>query len=254
MQLILHPDIQSYFSSHDGFNQIMQVKGEIYRQLEGRSTQRISLGDKAYFIKQHTGIGWKEIFKNLLQLRLPVVSARNEWRAIHRLESLAIPTLEVVGYGYRGLNPARLHSFLITRALPAHISLEDFCQSWRQQPPSFRLKQNLIKEVARIASLLHTRGINHRDFYLCHFLLKIPHDKNHPTLYLIDLHRAGIRQSTPLRWMIKDLAALYFSSKEIGLTKRDLLRFIREYGIQELSFWLKVKKRGDKLYRKHQQS
>ena len=202
------------------------------------------LMSKYFYISQ-------EIFKNIFQLRLPVLGARNEWLAIQRLHTLAIPTLEIVGYGSRGLNPARLKSFLITRELPEHISLEDFCKHWPTQPPPFLLKQNLIKEVARIARTLHTEGINHRDFYICHFLLKIPHDKNYPTLYLIDLHRASVRTRTPIRWIIKDLAGLYFSSKEIGLTKRDLFRFIREYGHTELSFWLKVKKRGDKLYRKH---
>mgnify|MGYP001266190393 CR=1 FL=1 len=31
------------------------------------------------------------------------------------------------------------------------------------------------------------------------------------------------------RWRDKDLAALYFSALDIGLTRRDLLRFVREY-------------------------
>ena len=51
----------------------------------------------------------------------------------------------------------------------------------------------------------------------------------HLKLSLIDLHRAQIREQTPRRWRDKDLASLYFSALDIGLTRRDLLRFLRIY-------------------------
>jgi hypothetical protein len=105
--------------------------------------------------------------------------------------------------------------------------------------------------------------MNHRDFYICHFLLDVTHgcehlDINSLRLYLIDLHRAQIRRNTPERWIIKDLAALYFSSKDIGLTKHDLLYFVkiytnkplRELMKSEIKFWDKVKIRGS-TYRDH---
>ena len=34
------------------------------------------------FIKLHYGVGWREIFKNLLLGRWPVLGAKNEWRAL----------------------------------------------------------------------------------------------------------------------------------------------------------------------------
>lgn len=255
-ELILHPEIERYH-----FAEIMQFRGEVFRELEGRRTQRIKLRGQDYFIKQHFGIGWKEIFKNLLQGRLPIISAKNEWLALDKLKRLKILAPEVVGYGLQGNNPSSMQSFIMTRELPKYISLEDFCKHWQQCPPSFTMKSQLIKEVARIARVLHTNGINHRDFYICHFLFDVDallHSK--VKLYLIDLHRAGIRARVPLRWIIKDLAGLYFSSKDIGLTKRDILRFIREYREKPISqilnkeptFWLKVQNRGEKLYKKHE--
>ena len=259
MLFILESEMQEYFErTPKGFAEIMSLRGEVYRELEGRRTQKIVLGQKNYFIKQHFGVGWKEIIKNLFQLRLPVISARNEWHALKILKALKIPTLEIVAYGCKGINPARMHSFLMTRELPRHRSLEDFCKDWAKNPPQFKLKKNLIKEVARIARQLHQHGMNHRDFYICHFLLHLPKDNDFPLLYLIDLHRAQIRKRVPVRWRIKDLAGLYFSSKEIGLTTRDLLRFMKEYCnkslreslIRESTTWIKVKKRGDALYRK----
>jgi hypothetical protein len=75
-------------------------------------------------------------------------------------------------------------------------------------------------------------------------------------LYLIDLHRIQMRRKTPERWAVKDIAGLYYSSKDIGLTKRDLLRFMKLYRDKplreilrtEASFWYKVESRGNKLY------
>lgn len=245
----------------DNFDKTMMLQGEVYRELEGRRTQRVILDNEAYFIKQHFGVGWKEIIKNISQLRLPVVSAENEWHALERLKHLNISVPEIVAYDKKGFNPAQLKSYLITKELPKNISLEDFCKHWNQCAPSFNVKQKLIKEVAAIARIMHTNGINHRDFYICHFLLDVSALlQSEIKLYLIDLHRAQLRVQTPARWIIKDLAGLYFSSKEIGLTKRDILRFIIEYRNKSLrdvlnrepAFWRKVKKRGDKLYRKYE--
>lgn len=244
------------------FDDIMQLRGEVFRELEGRRTQRIIFHQQNCFIKQHFGVGWKEIFKNLFQLRLPILSAKNEWRALQRLSQLNIATPEIIHYGCRGKNPAALQSFLITRELPAHISLEDFCRDWKTNSPSFLLKQELLKKVASIARTLHQNGINHRDFYICHFLLDKDLYENHQIkLYLIDLHRAQIRKTIPPRWIIKDIAGLYFSSKDIGLTQRDYFRFIKWYRAthhslrailnKEKTFWLQVKNRGDKLYQEH---
>jgi hypothetical protein len=76
-------------------------------------------------------------------------------------------------------------------------------------------------------------------------------------LFLIDLHRVQIRRNTPMRWRVKDIAGLYFSSMDIGLTQRDLLRFIRLYRNKPLKvslredrvFWRRVTRRGISLYR-----
>ncbi len=260
MELIITTSLQQYFEADkDLFDQVMALRGEVFRELEGRRTQRITLGNQHYFLKQHFGVGWKEIFKNLTQLRVPILGAKNELVALELLKKLNIPSLQIVAFGQRGSNPASLKSFLLTEELTDVVSLEDFCQHWKDLAPNITLKHNLIRKVAQIARTLHQNGINHRDFYICHFLLCL---KSLPQLklYLIDLHRAQIRSQTPKRWVIKDLAGLYFSSKDIGLTSRDLLRFIREYRKQSLrsllktenTFWKQVKSRGDRLYQNHQ--
>jgi len=247
----------------DTFEQLFALEGRVYKEQQGRKTLRFTLDGKHYFAKLHNGVGWKEIIKYLLQLRLPVLGAQNEWRAIQRLEQLGIKTMRLLGYGKRGWNPARLQSFVITEELANTLSLEKFCCDWPMSPPSYALKRALITKVAEIARTLHEHGINHRDFYICHFLLDISAgveriDPRHLNLYLIDLHRMQIRRRIPWRWRVKDIAALYFSSMHIGLTSRDLLRFIRVYRNKPLRaslsedkvFWWHVRRRGIALYRK----
>lgn len=256
--LYLADEIRPYFSEETPlFDQIMDLRGECFRKQKGRITQRILLGEHYYFIKQFFGVGWKEIIKDLSQFRMPVLGAKNEYVAINKLQSLGLAVPTVVGYGQRGFNPARIHSFIIMREIYPFTSLEMLMNAWQQTPPSFKLKQHMIDRVAGIARILHKNGINHRDFYLCHFVLD---SQLHNTqLYLIDFHRAQIRRKTPDRWMIKDLAGLYFSSKAMRLTQRDHYRFLIHYRRNDLrsilsierNFWQKVKMRGEQLYHKH---
>lgn len=261
MTFYLDETLKPFFSRDTPlFDQVMNLKGERFRDQEGRLTQRVKLGGKYYFIKQHRGVGWREIFKNLVQGRLPVTSAKNEWRAIQRLQKLGVAVPVISGYGGRGVNPARKESFILMEELTPVMSLETLCKPWNKQLPAFVFKKYLIEEVARISRILHENGINHRDFYLCHFLIDAaaPLSK-HPPLYLIDLHRAQIREKTPARWRIKDLAGLYFSSKDAGLTLRDWYRFTRAYRQKSLrdflkketKFWEQILARGEQLYRGH---
>lgn len=251
------------WQSQDIFKQLFALEGKVYKEQQGRKTLRFTLDGKHYFVKLHNGVGWKEIIKYVLQLRLPVLSAQNEWRAIQRLEQLGIKTMRLVGYGKRGWNPARLQSFVITEELANTLSLEKFCLDWSMSPPSYALKGALITKIAEISRILHEHGVNHRDFYICHFLLDISAgidsiDPRHLSLYLIDLHRMQIRPRVPWRWRVKDVGALYFSSMDIGLTQRDLFRFIRVYRNRPLrvtlqedkTFWRQVRRRGITLYRK----
>lgn len=263
----LRPDIRRHFpgSEAEVFDRIMALEGDVFRSIAGRRTLRFTLDGRGFFIKIHNGVGWREIFKNLLQFRLPVTGARNEWRAIKRLEELNIATMKIAGFGERGVAPARLQSFLITDELINTISLEDYCRNWPANPPRPALKRALIEKVANISRQLHNNGVNHRDYYICHFLLDLdsvalPAVAETPVVSLIDLHRVQMRSRTPRRWVLKDLAGIHFSSMDIGLTRRDHLRFVRAYRGRPLRqilgrercFWEEVERKAQKLCRKPQ--
>ncbi|ROR98826.1 heptose I phosphotransferase [Sinobacterium caligoides] len=236
------------------FEAAIAQQGEVYRSKEGRRTLRFELQQKSYFLKLHQGIGWGEIIKNLLQLRLPILGARNEWQAIDHLKAINVGTMTAVAYGERGCNPAKQLSFIVTEDLANTISLEDYCKDWREKPPAAELRRRLIARVGEMAGKMHGSGMNHRDFYLCHFLLDETIDEaddTWPQLHIIDLHRAQIRAKVPHRWQVKDLAGIYYSALDIGLSREDVALFLECYRLPlSLEVLTEVTMKAIKLYRK----
>lgn len=263
----LRDDFTKAWQGRDPFAQVEALNGEVFRSVKGRRTLRFEFEGRRYFVKIHRGVGWAEIFKNLLSLKLPVLGAENEWSAIAKLQECGVKTMNTVGYGSRGCNPATRHSFIITEALEDTISLEDYCAPWLETKPPFMNKVRLLAQVASVSKIMHGAGMCHRDYYICHFLL---HDAEEftcgkvpiPQLSLIDLHRAFTRRRPAQRWLIKDIAGLYFSALHIGLSQRDLLRFVRIYSGQSIratlkhdaKFWQQVQKRAQQLDKKHNHS
>lgn len=260
--LFLNDKIKSFLTSLDAFDEVMQLQGVAFRNVPGRKTIQITIGEHCYFIKQHFGVGWKEIFKNLITFKKPIISAMTEKLAIEKLSELGIATTPLVGFGVRGCNPAKLQSFIITEDLGNIVSLEDLCKDWVNNPPPPAFKRALIIAVAQLAGKLHANGLFHRDFYLCHFCLDAPlftdlkqrkiKNANQIKFYLIDLHRMLLSHKPNVKQNMKDIAALYFSAKDIGLTLKDLMRFQRYYrqagALQNADFWQQVMRRSALLY------
>lgn len=259
MTVILRGPFAEAWTEDSAFAQVNKLQGQAVRAKEGRRTIRFAFGDGHYYLKHHRGIGWREIIKNWSQFKSPVTGAANEWQAINRLHSLGLVTLTAVAYGSRGRNPAHRESFLITEELTGTLSLAKFAEQWPDKPPALATKLRLIDAVATIARTIHRNGINHRDLYICHFLLKLESlERGDPVLHLVDLHRAQIRARVPKRWLVKDLASIYFSAMDIGLSRRDVLRFLKVYFEQPLRVILKdnpqlliaISLRARQLYRR----
>ena len=246
------PDEIKKHLNGDAFQSLMQMQGKAFRDVRGRKTIQVALGTKSYFIKQHFGVGLAEIFKNLLSLKKPIFSAMTEVNAIKQLNIIGIKTTPLVAYGQQGRNPATIQSFVMTEDLGEIVTLEELCADWPQYSANF--KQALIKAVAKCACQLHSAGLAHRDFYLCHFVLK-KQDLNVESLsienlHLIDLHRMLQNQSSTGLAVMKDIAGLYFSALQIGLTTQDLLAFKQYYLKQDADFWIQVERRAHALLAK----
>lgn len=264
-ELFLRDDLAEAWQGRDPFAEAFSLQGVAVRDVASRSTVRVRIGQGWFYAKRHGGVGWAEILKSLLQLKRPVLGASNEYRACRLLASRGLSTLSVAGYGCRGSNPAARLSFLITDELAPVQSLEQYCLRWPEQPPDILLKRALIERVARIARDMHGAGVNHQDFYICHLLLLHPERLSAASapqapIYVVDLHRAEMRGTVPARWLLKDLAALHYSTLHLPLTRRDVLRFLRTYygrPLREIlgpsaSFLAKVEARARGLYRKAQ--
>ncbi len=250
--IFLAAPFDKLWADRDVFAEAALIRGDEYRNREGRRTVRFSTQDgKFFFLKHHTGIGWKEIFKNLLQFKLPVTGAGNEYHAVCELTKGGVPTMTVAAFAQRGCNPAKIESFIITDELADMPSCEEYAKL--SAPVSIQEKHQLIRCLAFNTGKMHAMGINHRDCYLCHFL--IDRSGSELKLRVIDLHRAQHRSKVPARYRIKDLAGLYFSSMGCKwLTDRDRKLFVLLYsrftGSCDRSLWEKVTKAALKLHKK----
>ncbi len=89
--------------------------------------------------------------------------------------SLGVDTMHGVGFGEKRRKPANQNIIYYHRRFNSlSISLEDYCADWAVNPPDAQVKWMIIKRVATMVRKMHAGGINHRDCYICHFLLHLP--------------------------------------------------------------------------------
>jgi serine/threonine protein kinase len=170
-----------------------------------------------------------------------------EVHAIQKLDEIGIATTPLVAYGQQGCSPASIRSFVMTEDLGDIISLEELCVDWRIITEPF--KQKLLLTLAQLASKLHNSGLCHRDFYLCHFVLKKQDLANENlNLQLIDLHRMLQGQQPNSSAVMKDIAGLFFSAKDCGFTETDWALFKQHYLKQSDDFWAQAEVRVNALY------
>jgi len=226
---------------------IMAVSGgESYREVPGRSTVRLELPDPAggtrvFYVKRYTAVPRREKLRRLIA-RGPAVSlARQEVLGIVRVSDQGIPTMRRVAFGGE-VSPGgwRERSCLITEEIAGATQADDYAEARFAGPPSREktaAKRRLIRGIAQLARRLHTARLAHRDFYLCHILVR-PVVGGEPVLHLIDLQRIESHaRGRGERWRVKDLAALLFSSwpspatgiRSAVFTHTDALRFAHEY-------------------------
>ena len=260
--ITLHPDYAACFKGLTKIDDFLEIDAELARDFKNRKTGRFERNGKGFYIKKHFECGIGAIVDEVFHLRKPHIGAQHEWHVLNRLHEIGIDSMRPVAFGQEGQMLPWQRSFLVTEELKQVQSIEQICAEWKTSPPDWTFKKGLLETIAETAKKLHENGINHRDFYLCHFLLDTSEPfeaaKKQPKLYLIDLHRAQQRDKVPFRWRVKDIGGLYFSVMDIGLTRCDVLRFIRLYSgkplrqtlRQDRRFWNAVRRRAVKTYRR----
>ena len=247
-------DVAPYFAG-DPVEKAWAMTGQIVRDVAGRQTLRVELGGNAFYLKRHRGVGIREILKNWLVGKRPVLGAENEFAACRHLESKGLTAPRIAAFAQDDARPPLRSSFILTDALDGYEDLKVKTLRWLEVPPSPEEKRRLVMRVADFARRFHGAGLVHRDFYLCHLL---EHEDEARDLGVLDLHRALIFDRIPETWRRKDLAALLYSALDLPLGWRAWLRFVRVYAGRPLreefqangAFWRDVYRRARKLYRK----
>ncbi|MHC5119305.1 MAG: lipopolysaccharide core heptose(I) kinase RfaP [Planctomycetota bacterium] len=259
----IYPDYKEIFKSFKSVDDFLRIKVDLVRDFKNRKTGRFVIDGKGFYIKKHFACGWWAVLDELFHLRKPHIGAGHERTVLDRLHAIGIDTMTVAAFGQDGKSLTKQQSFLVTEALTNIKSMAKVCAEWPTNPPAAAFKKAVLRKITWIAKKLHDNGMNHRDFYLCHFLLDISsgpekHETQNPKLFLMDLHRAQQRRTVPFRWRVKDIGGLYFSAMDSGLTRNDLFRFMTLYTGKSLRqtlhedrrFWKAVRRRAIWTYRR----
>jgi heptose I phosphotransferase len=211
----------------DSFTGVMAFAGgEPVRDKGTRTIVRIVIPGRlpeTLYLKRHSRGSLRETLRALLSGRRPLSAAAEEWRAIERLRAAGIATMEPVAYGESAALASLRPSFIITAGVGGQ-RLEERVRFLRGK---FREKRSIIAALANCARRMHCAGLNHRDFYLSHIFLLTGDARVRPVL--IDLQRVQTRARGFNRWVVKDLAALNYSSPPPAVTRADRMRFLCRY-------------------------
>jgi hypothetical protein len=202
----------------EGADQFQQ--GEELRRYPEKSIVTFEDQGKRYFLKRyHYSRPWVFI-RALLKFNFPVFSGPAEWQRLTELKSAGFRVPEVVAAGIGGTSFYGL-SFIILEELPgqsieALLAPQSVCSAKRQR----RLAKSLGHWIRRF----HEAGFCHKDLYLCHLFVN-----DSDVLGMLDCERVQRWPGkVPERWIIKDLAALHYSSSALLLSSSRLL-FLNAY-------------------------
>jgi lipopolysaccharide kinase (Kdo/WaaP) family protein len=156
---------------------------------------------------RHDGRPIRLHIKRYQPVRRRATPADYEVAGFQLLQAAGIPVAPLVGWG----SLADGRSFIVTEDLAGHRPADKLVESGA---PFDRL----LEPTADLTAQLHRAGLHHRDLYLCHFFAKLESDRT--DLKLIDVARVKRLPSlfTRQRWIVKDLAQLWYSTLKLPIT------------------------------------
>ncbi|MBI4716414.1 MAG: hypothetical protein HY763_01295 [Planctomycetes bacterium] len=154
-----------------------------------------------------------------------------EWTWLHRLAAADIPCAQPVAFGEELAGSRERRSAVLMSAVPGR-SLEVWANA--EPAPDRRTVLHLLAGTAALVSKLHRAGYAHRDLYLSHLFVEDT-EPEAPVVHLIDLQRVRHFAEVPRRWIVKDLAALNYSTPPHLATRAGRLRWLKRYlGVSKL--------------------
>ncbi|MHC4991596.1 MAG: lipopolysaccharide kinase InaA family protein [Planctomycetota bacterium] len=191
------------------------------------------LGDRTVYLKRYDRPPMREQLRQ--RLRGFSATAELEWHWLRQLPALGIAAPAPLAWGSRKRGWREHQSLLLMAEVPGR-SLERWVPDeidGRLAVPAFRTR--LGTELADVVGRLHGAGLIHRDLYLSHIFLDEPRP-GAVGIALIDLHRVIRPPLRRRRWVVKDLAALNYSTPAAAASLTDRVRWFKRYrGIARLS-------------------
>ena len=195
-----------------------------------RVVLNISHGSKvAIYLKRFGYPGIFDLFKRRFT-RHRIGTGIYDFFGAKRLAENGVAVARPIAYGRERGWFGETRSFAMIEELPQAEALERLLPEWHNTKSEYALlrdKKELIRQMALLVLRLHRSGYYHRDLYLSHvFLSKDKYGLER--LNLIDLQRVFQPRFLKRRWKIKDLAQLYYSSRDY-FSYTDMMRFLHEY-------------------------
>jgi tRNA A-37 threonylcarbamoyl transferase component Bud32 len=176
---------------------------------ERRDVRRVELSDAGaaivVFIKREWHTYWKDRIRGLVTGRGWGTKSRRELHVLQALRRAGVGCAEPVAMGERGR--LRPQGFLMLRAIAGAVPLAEYLRG--QSPRGVRARRAFARQLGHEIARLHAAGVDHPDLFSKHILVRPGHDaQTPPEVFFIDLQRSSIRVRVPLRWRLRDLAAL----------------------------------------------
>jgi hypothetical protein len=158
-----------------------------------------------------------------------------EWNWMRQLAANSIPCTRPVAFGEAIRRWREVRSAVVMEAVPGE-SLETWVRRLPLTPAKGRREGDrdraglraVLDESAQLVARLHSAGYAHRDLYLSH-LFHDPTAAPGERLRLIDLQRVFRPAFWKSRWLVKDLAALNYSTPSHVASRADRLRWLTRY-------------------------
>ncbi|MGB8226576.1 MAG: lipopolysaccharide kinase InaA family protein [Sedimentisphaerales bacterium] len=171
------------------------------------------------FLKRYQNIPKSVQLKNWLTRGKIISTMTCDLQPAENLRNLGINTPAVVAFGREWGGLFEKRSFIITEKIPDSTSLEE------KLPDSFyRDRKKFIESLAAFVRKFHDAGFRHRDLYLCHIFCN-----SQGQFTLIDLNRVFKPLFFSQKYLIKDLAQLYYSAPGKIFTETDRRCFFLNY-------------------------
>jgi heptose I phosphotransferase len=157
----------------------------------------------------------------------PITCGLFEVKAAKILNAAGISTAKIIAYGRQTNLIFENRSFVITEQVPDGKSLEQKLPHYFDSPAAGKnltARRHFIEKLARFTKNFHDTGFRHRDLYLCHIFCD-----TRERFTLIDLARAFQPWLLGQKFLIKDIAQLYYSAPAKYFSRTDRLRFYKSY-------------------------